>query len=269
MANWLDVFRAQLYSTVYWYKNNRLYFISMFIWPYIMVGMIFALGTMYGSIEEYKYKLKVADPALYLLSSSVVAMSSIVIVESVAGFALFNRWLGTLPYILLSPVKTPIILLVAGLPDSLLSPLLTVASVIPAAVYFEGWLGAGKALIVLLFIYLGMLPMLGFATLVGSVVLIVKEESNILNSLTPFILLVAGVFYPVEVLPVILQYISKIIPVTYVIEATKIVATYALPEGMMIFTLMYLIACMTLAYNLLALTAIRKSEVSVKKSGAI
>lgn len=269
MTSWIDVFRAQLYSTIYWYKNNRLFSISMFIWPYIMVGMIFAIGTMYGSIEEYRAKLNIADPALYLLASSVVAMSSIAIIDSVAGFALYNRWLGTLPYIFLTPVKTPIVLVVAGLPDSLLSPMVTIAAVMPAAVYFEGVLGAGKALIVLVFIILGMLPMLGFATLVGSVVLIVKEESNILNSLVPFTLLIAGVFYPVEILPLILQYMSKIVPVTYVVEAAKLVATYTIPEGRAVFSIMYLIAAMTLIYNALALTVIRKSEVAVKKSGAI
>ena len=269
MTSWTDVFRAQLYSTIYWYKNNRLLFLAMFVWPYLMVGLIFALGVMYGSIEEYSRKLEIADPVLYLLASSVVAMSSISIIDAVAGFALYNRWLGTLPYIFLSPVRTPIILIVAGLPESLLSPLITIIAIIPATVYFEGMLGAGKALLVFLFIVAGMVPMLGFASLVASLILVIKEESNVLSSLVPFTLLVAGVFYPIEILPVVLQAISTVVPVTYVVEATKLVATYQLPGAGAVLVIMYSIGALAVVYNMLAFAAIRRSERAVKSVGAI
>jgi|Deesub1362B_J571_1020462.scaffolds.fasta_scaffold00003_570 ABC-2 type transport system permease protein len=269
MANWTDVFRAQLFSSIAWYKNNRFMFFSMFVWPYIMVGMIYALGTIYGDIEQYTLQMGISNPALYLFASSVVAMSSLFIVDAVAGFTLWNRWLGTLPYIILSPVKTSVILIVAGLPDSLISPVITMLGIVPAVIYYEGIIGAAKTLLVLLIIFLGMLPMLGFASLFASLLLVLKEESNILSSLSPFILLASGVFYPIEILPRILQAVSEVVPTRYVIDASKLVSTYLLPEARPLLLIIYAIAILGGVYNLLALSAIGRAERRVKKVGAI
>jgi len=269
MVGIMDVLRAQTFSTIAWFKNNRLMFAAMFIWPYLMVGMILALGTLYGSVEEYSKKVEVSNPALYLLASSVVAMSSIGIVDGVAGFTLYNRWLGTLPYILMSPVRTPILLMVAGLPEALITSFITISAILPATLYFEGLIGVGKSFIVYGFIILGMLPMLGFSSLVASLLLIVKEESNILSSLIPFILLVSGVFYPLEILPRVLQLISRIVPTTYIINATKIVASYYTPEFKGILLIMYAIASLAIVYNLMSFTVLGKAEKAVKRGGAI
>jgi ABC-2 type transport system permease protein len=234
-----------------------------------MVMVIFSLGMIYGSTEAYATRLGISNPALYLLSSSVVAMSSLFIVDAVAGFTLFNRWIGTLPYIILSPIKTPILLIVAGLPDSIISPIITIAAVVPAAIYFEGAIGAFKTVLVLLIILLGMLPMLGFSSLIASLLLVVKEESNILSSLSPFILLVSGIFYPIEILPRLLQIISGAVPTTYIVDASKLIATYYIPEGRMLMLLLYGLASLTLIYNLLAVSIIGKADKRVKTVGAI
>jgi len=261
------VFRAQLFSTIAWYKNNRLFFISMFIWPYLMVGIIFALGSIYGNIQQFSARLNVSNPAIYLLASSVVAMSSLYIIDAVAGFALYNRWIGTLPYIILSPIRTPVLMMIAGLPESLVSPIVTIIAILPAAIYFEGFMGAIKTLIVLFVIFLGMIPMIGFSSLIASIILLVKEESNILSSLSPFMLLVSGVFYPIEILPRILQIISKAIPITYVVDASKLVATYFIPNISMLLIILYLIGVLAVLYNLIAFMAIGRAEKAVKKAG--
>lgn len=269
MTSWIDVFRAQLFSTIAWVKNNRYLFVSMFIWPYIMVSVVFALGTIYGNVEQYTARLGVSNPAIYLLASSVVAMSSLFIIEAVAGFTLYNRWIGTLPYIILSPIKTPVLLIIAGLPESLLSPLVTIAAIFPAAVYFEGIIGGGKTLLVLFMIYIGMLPMLGFSSLIASILLIVREESNILSSLSPFILLISGIFYPVEILPRVLQMLSIAVPTTYIVNASKLVATYLIPQAKLLMILLYGLGALTIIYNILAMSAIGRAEKRVKTIGAI
>ena len=233
-----------------------------------MVAIIFALGMIYGNINIYSSRLKISNPAIYLLASSVIAMSSVFIVDAVAGFALYNRWIGTLPYIILSPIKTPILYIVAGLPESLISPFLTILAILPAAIYFEGLLGGLKTLLILFIIFIGMLPMIGFSSLVASLILVLKEESNIISSLTPFMLLVSGIFYPIEILPRFLQILSTIIPVRYVVDASRLVATYLIPDFRLLLIILYLLALLTLIYNSLAFGVINKADRSVKKSGA-
>ncbi len=269
MVNWTHILRAQIFSIKCWYKNNRWMLISTFVWPYLMVGTLFGVGLTLGSIDEYARKVGVANPALYLLASSVVAMSSIYIMYSITGFILQNRWIGTLPYIFLSPVKAHTIMIFSGLPDAVLSPALTTTAILPAAIYFEGVTGAWRILIILLIIILGMLPLMGLSVIIASLLLILKEESNVMGSIIPFMLLVSGVYYPLEVLPRILQLISRAVPTTYVIEATKIVSTYLIPEARLLMTALYMIGLLTLGYNLMAASAIAKLDRIIKYRGAL
>lgn len=266
-ASVFDVFRAQLHATIYWYKNNKWMLFSMFIWPYLMVGMLFALGSIIGDVNVYSQRMGIANPALFLLSASVVAMSSISIVDAVAGFALYNRWLGTLSYIVLSPIKTPKLFIAAGIPESLISATITISAVAPAAIYFEGLVGGLKLLLVLAVIVAGMIPMLGLSVIAASLLLVVKEESNIINSLIPFILLVSGVFYPIAVLPSFLQSVSQAIPTKYVVDAAKLVARFQSPSGAAILSFFYILAIMGIAYNMMALLAIGKAHEAVKRKG--
>ena len=241
----------------------------MFLWPYVMVAMIFALGSIYGSIEEYSLRMQVSNPATYLLASSVIAMASLYILDAVAGFVLHTRWLGTLPYIVLSPIKTPILLMIAGLPESIISTFISITAVLPAMIYFEGINGAIKVLLVLLVVIAGMMPMLGFSALIGSALLIVKEESNIFSSISPFILLISGIFYPLEVLPRILQIAARAVPVTYVVEATKLITTYLVPRAALLFLALYGIGALTVLYNALAVMALKGAERAVKSRGVL
>ncbi|KYH42171.1 MAG: hypothetical protein AYL32_000220 [Candidatus Bathyarchaeota archaeon B26-2] len=269
MVDWRDILKAQLFSTVCWYRNNKWMLITTFVWPYLMVGTIFGIGMALGSLEEYAERVGVVNPALYLLASSAVAMSSVYIMYSITGFVLENRWIGTLPYLLLSPAKTHTVIVFSSLPDALTSPVFTAIAIIPAAVYFEGFTGALRIFIVLLITILGMLPLMGLSVIMASTILFLKEESNIMGSVVPFILLVSGVYYPIEVLPRVLQVISQFVPVTYVVEATKIVSTYLTSEARMLMVALYMIGLLTVGYNLLATLAMTKVERAIKSKGAL
>jgi len=63
----------------------------------------------------------------------------------------------------------------------------------------------------IIFIFLGMLPLLGLSALIASLTLIAKEESNI-GQIIPFLLLVSGVYYSLEVLPSIPQFEAELCP---------------------------------------------------------
>ncbi len=266
-SSMLDVFRAQLHASVYWYKNNKWMLFSMFVWPYLMVGVMMGLGAMVGSINLFSKRVGVIDPAFYLFSASAVAMSSVGVVDAVAGFALYNRWLGTLNYIFLSPIREAKLMIAAGIPDSVLTSLFSALAVLPAAVYFEGAWGGLKLLTILAIMYLGMIPLVGLSVLAASALLLVREESNIINSITPFILLLSGVFYPVSVLPKTLQEISVYVPTKYVVDAAKVAARYSAFPMNFILVSFGILAVMGLSYNGVAALAITKAEEAVKKKG--
>ena len=262
-----SILRAQFLAEISWYKNNKWMLASMFFWPYLMILIILGIGSLYGSIEEYKSRLGIHNPLLYMLASSMIAMSSVGIVDTVATFSLWNRWIGTLQYILLTPTKTWKVLLASGVPGSILSIIITLAAVTPGSLYLEGLVGGLKMVVVFGLMLLGMLPLLGLAAIISSVMLVVKEESNIVSSLNPLLILLSGVFYPIEVLPRILQVASIIVPSKYVVDAAKILATYHIPEAKLLFVAVYTLTLLTLAYNTVAMGILGKVEERVRKVG--
>ncbi|RLG51650.1 MAG: hypothetical protein DRN96_04800 [Thermoproteota archaeon] len=263
----VDVVKASLYLTYSWYKNNRVMLAMSLLWPYLMAFLVLALGSMYGSLSEFTRRMGVSNPVLYMLASSTVAFSSIAILEAAVGFVMYNRWLGTLQYIVLSPVKSKTLIAVAGIPDSMISAVVSVTAVAPAAAYFEGLHGALKAIAVLLLILAGMTPMLAFSVIAAAATLSVREETNVLAFLNPLILLLSGVFYPIEVLPRLLQLASKAVPSKYVIDAAKLVATYTTPEGKLLMLALYPLAALAVAYNLIALAGVDKAVSLAKRRG--
>ncbi len=239
----------------------------MFLWPYLLVGVMLGLGALIGNISLFSKRVGVVDPAFYLLSASAVATSSVGIVDAVAGFALYNRWLGTLNYIFLTPIREAKLMIAAGIPDSIITPLISVVAVAPAALYFEGLMGELKLTAILLIMYMSMIPLIGLSVLAATALLFVREESNIISSITPFILLLSGVFYPVSVLPKALQALSTYIPTRYVVDAAKLAAKYSsMPWGWIVIIL-GILAALGAVYNGVASYAVTKAEVAIRRKG--
>jgi len=246
----LAVMKANFYLYIHELKNNRGFAFFMLFWPYLIAFFLFGLGTMLGSIEEYSVRMNIANPILYILASSSIMLSSISIVDNVAGELLRHRWIGTLAYIVSSPPRLIIYAIAGPIPSTMFSSFISLTSILPAVLYFEGLLGGLKLFLILMFIYLAMVPLIGLAVVVGGLSLVVREESNVAGFLTPFILLVSGVFYPQTILPYVLQLIGKAFPLVYVVEATKILATYHYPPLNMLYPLIGILIGMSILYNL-------------------
>ncbi len=265
----VDILRAGFFSTLMWLKNNRWMFFTMFVWPYLLAGGMLLIGTAFGSLETFSENVGVANPVVYMIAASGVVMSSLVIVDSVANFVVNARWVGTLPYLLLTPASYPLLLLLLPLPDALMGSMSGLIAALPGAVIVEGLMGAVRIGIILLFVYLGMLPLVGLSVVIASATLIVKTDENIASFLTPLMTLVSGVFYPVTILPPVLQALAKAIPVTYVVQAAKFAASFTTPEATPFLLAAGSLTALALGYNGAAAIIIRGIEWAVKKSGAV
>jgi len=243
------VMKANLYAFICWMKNNRSYAFFMLFWPYMMAFFLFGLGSILGSIEEYKIRMEIANPILYILASSSIMVSSISIIDNVAGELLRHRWIGTLPYVISSPPRFMVYAVAGPIPATMLSSFISLSSILPAALYFEGLIGGIKIFVVLCYIYLAMIPLIGIAVIIGGLSLIAGEEANVAGFLTPFILLVSGVFYPQTILPFILQLIGRCLPLAYVVDATKLLATYTVPPLNALLTIAGFLIGMSIIYN--------------------
>jgi ABC-2 type transport system permease protein len=268
MSTFLNIVAAEFYAYTRFYKNNRSMLIFSFIWPYFITLLLYGVGYLLGNPRVYAQRMGVSSTALFILFASVAAMSSLYILDDIAGYVLYNRWNGTLEYILLTPAPMAMQLLAASIPSTLISPAISVTSILPAALYLEGVKGAALSAALYLLIIFGMLPLAGLAVLAASLLLMVREESSIVSSVTAFMLFVSGLFYPVKVLPPILQAIAKIVPVTYVVESAKLLVN--LGHGGFagkLYALIYSISLLALVYNGAAFWLLPRAEKGVKKHG--
>jgi ABC-2 type transport system permease protein len=115
--------------------------------------------------------------------------------------------------------------------------------------------------------YLGMIPLVGISVLAASALLFVREESNIINSITPFILLLSGVFYPVTVLPQSLQAIAAYVPTKYVVDVAKMAARFSSIPGAYVMIVLGILAVMGLSYNGVAAIAVTRAGKAVRRKG--
>ncbi len=265
----MSIVRAGLFSTISWLKNNRAAMLALIVWPYLMAFTILFLGNVFGNPTIFASRMGVSNPTLYVLTGGSVAVACLAIVDSVATSILFHRWLGTLPYILLAPYNTMAVLLLEPLPTALVTSTIPLLAVIPVAVAVEGLCGFAKVLLALALVYLAMLPLVGFSLIIAAVSLATKQEHHVFGFVTPFLLMVSGVFYPIDILPEILQLVSFLAPPRYVVEAMRILSMFREPSIVPLARCILALAALSLLYNFASIPGVAAMERLIKRSGAI
>lgn len=259
---------AEIYLRLMWMKHNRLATTLQLLWPYTMVLTVFGLGTAYGSLERFKQSLGIEDPVLYLFASSIIAFTAVSVIDYTASIATWHRWIGTLPYIATASLKPAAFLMISGVATSLFVALIEVASIIPGVVLVSGAHGALKMLLVFLVLVLGMMPLIGVAGALAMASLVLREEGHAFSFVNPLLLLVSGVFYPIELLPRILKALSGVVPVSYIVEASKLIAGLTqTPMGELILVII-VIALMAVGYNSGGAAGVLAMERLVRRRGA-
>lgn len=263
--------KAGLMLDLYFFKNNRAAFISMLLWPYLILTLILGMGMMFGSPESFKNKVGTnVDPIVYFVASTFVVMSSVDVMWGVGGQVLSHRWIGTLPYTLLAPYRTSIVLILSYVPRYLLSTTINILEFTPLILLVSGlYRGAIKLGVLFLAATVGMFPLLGFSALFASLLLTIKEESNILSWLNPIILLFSGAFYPAYLLPYWARLISQALPTTYTIELARTAALLSSPNLAHVTFLIGLLAGIAVVYNFIAYLMMGAGERKAMREGVI
>jgi ABC-2 type transport system permease protein len=127
---------------------------------------------------------------------------------------------GTLDGILIAPVSRLSIILgkataqaIRGLVQGIIVLLL--------AVIFFGVTINGNVLLVLLLLLLGIFSFVGLGILVSASATEQETATQLLFMFQFPMLFLSGVFFPIQQMPMFMQYISKMIPLTYAIEAMR------------------------------------------------
>jgi ABC-2 type transport system permease protein len=179
-----------------------------------------------------------------------------------------GQMMGTLEIMLLSPTRLSAILLSSSLWAYVLTTLRVVVYLIVGAFVFGASLGQANAGAALLVMLLSIASFSGIGILSASIVLLMKKGDPIAWLLGGASSLLAGVYYPISVLPDWLEPLSHILPLTYALDAMRL----AMLQGYSLYELrfdMLVLLGFTVVLTPLSFLVFRKALKRAKMEGSL
>ncbi len=132
-----------------------------------------------------------------------------------------DLWVGTLPYIIASPVNRVKLYFAIPLPRLTGVIIMGSTSIAPVYLWFYGLSGLIVSFIVIGLSILGGLLMITFAMAIAGLIHSMGESWRVLNIVRPILMILLGIYYPRFLMPLSGYILSSIIPSSHVVEAVQ------------------------------------------------
>jgi len=261
---------TQALAAIFWkgvkhyirYPGN--FFIYLFM-PFLFTLLVFGMGQFVGggnATVNFAARTGTSNIIVYEILGSAVWMTSWVVVEDV-GVALRDEQMkGTLEQNFLAPVNRFTLLVGMSLTDVVIttSIFFIVVGVTLAIVLPSSFLSIIPAFLALL---VGLIPLFGIGFLFAGFVIRFKEPYVFTQIVNLLFATLTGTYYPVTFLPYWAQFLSRILPQTYVIDDMRqiILANQTLVN---LYGSIFVLLALALAYPTLGYAIFKRIE---KKAG--
>lgn len=160
---------------------------------------------------------------LYLVVGTLVWRYLSIIFYWITDVIGMERWEGTIEYTLMAPIRRVTHMAGQTIFAVMYSLVFTGIILAVTVVLFKIDLSSANMWGALLMLLTGSFSFIGFS-IMGSILPLLFPErgSQMTHVIIALLLLVSGVYYPVEVLPKFLQKMSKLSPATYVLDGTRL-----------------------------------------------
>lgn len=195
------------------------------VMPFLFTALIFQMGQFVGggnTAANFTAQTGTTNILVYEVLGSAVWMTSWVVVEDV-GVALRDEQMkGTLEQNFLAPVNRFTLLIGLSLTDVIITAaiFLIVVGATIAIVMPSGMLTLIPAFLTLL---IGLIPMFGIGFLFAGFVVRFKEPYVFVQIVNLIFATLTGTYYPVTFLPYWIQFLSGVLPQTYVIQDMRLI----------------------------------------------
>ena len=179
-----------------------------------------------------------------------------------------GQMMGTLEIMLLSPTRLSTILLSSSLWAFLLTTLRVIVYLVVGAFVFGASLGQANIATAMVVMLVSIASFSGIGILSASFVLLMKKGDPITWLLGGASSLLAGVYYPVSVLPDWLEPVSRFLPLTYALDAMRL----SMLEGYSFYELRFdilILLAFTLVLTPLSFIVFRKALKRAKVEGSL
>ncbi|MCS7112068.1 MAG: ABC transporter permease [Ignisphaera sp.] len=198
--------------------RRRSALVSMIIYPYLFAGFTLFFGYTIGSPGLFMERVGV-EPVVFMITASNMVMSIINTVDDVLWRPLHDAYVGTLPYIIASPINKLELFIIIPVPRLLLLLITGFTSIVPIYVLHYGLNGVVLALTVISLTTFGALTMSTLGIIIAGLVHTVGESWRILNVVRPLLMILVGAYFPRALMPFAAYITSMFIPSSHVVES--------------------------------------------------
>jgi ABC-2 type transport system permease protein len=159
---------------------------------------------------------------LYLLIGTTVWSYLSVTFEGVTDMITIERWEGTIEHTFMAPISRFTHLVGSCLYAIVHGLLFTFVQLFVVSLFFHLDLGRANYLTTAFMLLVGSISFIGFGIGASVLPLLFTERGTQMSYIVrAILLLVSGVYYPIEVLPAWMQPLARISPATYVLEGLR------------------------------------------------
>jgi ABC-2 type transport system permease protein len=195
--------------------SYRLSFAFQFLGSLVMIATFYFLSQVL-SVDVYG-----GDPFAFILIGLAFSRYMTLSMSTFSNSIREGQMMGTLEIMLLSPTRLSKILLSSSIWAYLFTSLQIVLFLALGVVIFGVDLGGANVVTALIVLALSIVSFAGIGMISAAFIMVLKKGDPIAFALSGLSVLLAGVYYPVDVLPGGLQAISKALPLTYSLEGTR------------------------------------------------
>jgi len=190
----------------------------------IVLGWAVA-GSPQQAAINFKMNVGTSNYTLFMILGSLTWLLSVSIMWDFGMWIREEQEMGTLEQLLLTPVSPVELLVSSNLWALFNSAMQFLIALFVAGILFNfiGLLFTPAMVLTLVYLILGVFPLAGFALLIGSLILKIREAEAILRLLEPGIAFLVGIFYPVTLMPTVIRTIALLIPLTISLQDMRAV----------------------------------------------
>ncbi len=192
--------------------------IATIIYPYLFAGFTLFFGYSIGSPQLFIERVGV-EPIIFMITASNIVMSIITIVDDVLWRPLHNMYIGTLPYIIASPINRLELFIAIPIPRLSLLLITGFTSIAPIYILYYGLNGIVLVLTIISLIAFGALTMSTLGIVIAGLIHTISDSWRVLNIVRPLIMVLLGAYYPRIFMPFAAYIVSLLIPSSHVVEA--------------------------------------------------
>jgi ABC-2 type transport system permease protein len=158
----------------------------------------------------------------YLLVGTLIWQYLSVIFYAISEMIAWERWEGTIEYTFMAPVSRPTHLVGTTLFAIGYGIVRTLVILAVVALFFQLNLAGANLAGAILVLLAGSVSFVGLGIVAAVLPLLYPERgAQMTNAVAAILLLISGVYYPIETLPRWLQYVASASPATYVIQGMR------------------------------------------------